>query len=79
MPTLRLDRVKSVTMNPFPEIGGILFDVEKRKVLCTHYRSKEDTMKNIEGKNFKELMEKKVQFKTLVSENNEIYVIYSNP
>ena len=52
MPTLRLDRVKSVTMNPFPEIGGILFDVEKRKVLCTHYRSKEDTMKNIEGKNF---------------------------
>ena len=37
-------------MNPFPEIGGILLDVEKRKVLCTHYRSNEDTMRNIEAK-----------------------------
>ena len=33
--------------NPFPEIGGILFDVENNKILCTHYRSKEDIMKNI--------------------------------
>ena len=42
--------IKSETMveNPFPEIGGILFDEEKMKVFCTHYRSKEDTMKNIE-------------------------------
>ena len=79
MPTLKLDKVNSVMANPFPEIGGILFDVEKRKVLCTHYRSNEDTMKNIEANDISELMKKQVQFKTLVSENNEIYVIYSNP
>ena len=50
MPTLKLDRMKSAMFNPFPEIGGILFDVEKMEVLCTHYRSKEDTMKNIDEK-----------------------------
>ena len=45
-------------MNPFPEIGGILFDVENLKVLCTHYRSKEETMKNIESKDIEDLMKK---------------------
>ena len=50
MPSLDLKKIKSETMveNPFPEIGGILFDEEKMKVFCTHYRSKEDTMRNIE-------------------------------
>ena len=38
---------QSFNTNPFPEIGGILLDVENNKVLCIHYRSREDIMKNI--------------------------------
>ena len=51
---------QSFNTNPFPEVGGILFNVENYKVLCTHYRSKEDVMKNVTTEDIQEMMKRDV-------------------
>ena len=44
---IQLNNKQSYITNPFPEVGGILFDVENKKLLSKHYRSREEVMKNI--------------------------------
>ena len=44
---IQLNNKQSQISNPFPEVGGILFDVDIKKVLSKHYRSREEVMKNI--------------------------------
>ena len=68
--------------NPFPDVGGILLHQNARKVLCTHFTPKDDTKveTNMYGmKSLQKIIKKDIKFKTLLTEKNEILLVYADP